>query len=142
MNDAERLGRIKEIIEMVDIRCEGVDGPVTPTLKEMRQEEISEIYMLATLSSNPSPKKKSFFKGSIGPGVRTFDIGKNLSGLFTKIAHHMNYQYLDEHTTEFERLVYEALGKNYRGVEIEILSSEGGSSATIHMRLLKEDEQT
>ncbi len=43
----ERLEHIVEIIESVDQRCMAADGPVTPTLNEMRQEEISEIYELA-----------------------------------------------------------------------------------------------
>lgn len=48
MNPEERLKRIAEIIEAVDRRCMAADGPVTPTLSEMQQEEISEIYELAT----------------------------------------------------------------------------------------------
>jgi len=47
VTDRERLRRIAEIIDAVDNRCMAVDGPVTPTLEEMRQEEISEIYELA-----------------------------------------------------------------------------------------------
>lgn len=47
VNDAVRLRRIKAIIEAVDNRCAAADGPVTPTLKEMHQEEISAIYALA-----------------------------------------------------------------------------------------------
>lgn len=43
----KKLKRIAEIIENVDDRCMHVDGPVTPTLEEMTQEEISEIYELA-----------------------------------------------------------------------------------------------
>lgn len=43
----ERLARIARIIEAVDDRCMAADGLVTPTLKEMRQSEISEIYELA-----------------------------------------------------------------------------------------------
>ena len=43
-----RLARIAEIIEAVDQRCMAVDGPVTPTLKEMTQAELSEIYVLAS----------------------------------------------------------------------------------------------
>lgn len=42
-----RLNRIAEIIESVDQRCMAADGPVTPTLKEMTQAELSEIYTLA-----------------------------------------------------------------------------------------------
>lgn len=42
-----RLNRIKEIIEQVDSRAMACDGPVTPTLKEITQEEMSEIYKLA-----------------------------------------------------------------------------------------------
>lgn len=42
------LDRIAAIIEAVDNRCMACDGPVTPTLQEMTQEEISEIYALAS----------------------------------------------------------------------------------------------
>ena len=42
-----RLQRIKEIIEQVDVRCMAADGPVTPTLQEMTQDELSRIYALA-----------------------------------------------------------------------------------------------
>lgn len=42
-----RLQRIASIIEQVDVRCMAADGPVTPTLSEMTQAEISEIYGLA-----------------------------------------------------------------------------------------------
>lgn len=42
-----RLTRIASIIERVDERCMAVDGPVTPTLQEMTQEEISAVYALA-----------------------------------------------------------------------------------------------
>lgn len=48
MNNIERLKRIAEIIEGVDHRCMAADGPVTPTLDEMTQKEISEIYKLAS----------------------------------------------------------------------------------------------
>ena len=47
MTDKERLRKIAEIIEAVDNRCMAVDGPVTPTLQEMTQDEIAEIYRLA-----------------------------------------------------------------------------------------------
>jgi len=47
MTDKEKLKRIAEIIERVDNRCMAVDGPVTPTLLEMSQDEITEIYKLA-----------------------------------------------------------------------------------------------
>lgn len=45
--EAERLAEIARIIERVDDRCLATDGPVTPTLQEMTQEEISRIYKLA-----------------------------------------------------------------------------------------------
>ena len=45
--ELERLARIAHIIESVDTRCMAVDGPVTPTLQEMEQDEISRIYALA-----------------------------------------------------------------------------------------------
>lgn len=45
--DAERLTRIATIIESVDHRAGAADGPVTPTLQEMTQEEISSIYALS-----------------------------------------------------------------------------------------------
>jgi len=43
----DRLARIAQIIEDVDNRCQAADGDVTPTLREMNQSEISEIYALA-----------------------------------------------------------------------------------------------
>lgn len=43
-----RLAKIAAIIEAVDNRCAAADGPVTPTLREMRQDELSEIYQLAS----------------------------------------------------------------------------------------------
>jgi len=46
--DARRhLDRIKHIIEAVDNRAMAADGQVTPTLQEMTQAEMSEIYRLA-----------------------------------------------------------------------------------------------
>lgn len=43
----QRLATIAQIIEDVDHRAMAADGPVTPTLQEMNQTEISEIYHLA-----------------------------------------------------------------------------------------------
>ena len=43
----DRLKKIANIIEGVDERCMAADGPVTPTLEEMTQEELSKIYKLA-----------------------------------------------------------------------------------------------
>lgn len=42
-----RLKAIAEIIENVDNRCMMDEGPVTPTLEEMTQSEMSAIYRLA-----------------------------------------------------------------------------------------------
>lgn len=42
-----RLREIREIIQAVDNRAMAVDGPITPTLQEMRQSEIKRIYKLA-----------------------------------------------------------------------------------------------
>lgn len=39
--------RIAEIIEAVDVRCMAADGPVTPTPREITQDELSRIYALA-----------------------------------------------------------------------------------------------
>ncbi len=47
MDADRRLRRIEAIIEHVDNRCMATDGPVRPTLSEMTQAEISEIYRLA-----------------------------------------------------------------------------------------------
>lgn len=44
----QRLAEIVIIIKNVDNRCMATDGPVTPTLEEMKQSEISKIYKLAT----------------------------------------------------------------------------------------------
>ena len=46
MNNNDRLKRIAEIIEEVDRRAQ-FGAVVTPTLEEMTQEEMSEIYALA-----------------------------------------------------------------------------------------------
>ena len=43
----QRLREIAEIIEQVDNRAMAADGPVTPTLQEMTQKEMSQIYALA-----------------------------------------------------------------------------------------------
>lgn len=45
--DGQRLDRIAEIIEQVELRCDMGDGPVTPTMQEMTQDEISRIYALS-----------------------------------------------------------------------------------------------
>lgn len=47
MKAKERLNAIRQIIESVDERCLAADGPVTPTLQEMTQEELSLIFRLA-----------------------------------------------------------------------------------------------
>ena len=57
MNDRQKLDRIAEIIYNVDQRCLAADGPVTATLDEMRQDEISEIYKLASEQANPADAK-------------------------------------------------------------------------------------
>jgi hypothetical protein len=49
MTPKQRLVRIAEIIEAVDHRAMAADGPVTPTLQEMTQAEMSEIYQLAIM---------------------------------------------------------------------------------------------
>jgi hypothetical protein len=46
-DDQKKLNRIASIIQAVDNRCTAADGPVTPTLQEMTQDEMSEIYRLA-----------------------------------------------------------------------------------------------
>lgn len=46
-NLTTRLDNIAKIIEDVDNRCMAVDGPVTPTLNEMTQKEMSMIYKYA-----------------------------------------------------------------------------------------------
>jgi hypothetical protein len=47
MTPEERLKRIARIIWNVDNRCMAADGPVTQTLEEMTQKEISEIWELS-----------------------------------------------------------------------------------------------
>lgn len=47
MNMRRRLDRIIAIIEFVENRCMATDGPVTPTLQEMTQAELTQIYVLA-----------------------------------------------------------------------------------------------
>lgn len=43
-----RLDRIADIIEDVDLRCMATDGPVTKTRNEITDDEIREIYKLAS----------------------------------------------------------------------------------------------
>lgn len=50
MSADNRLAEIARIIEAVDNRAMAADGPVTPTLQEMTQAEISRIYALASLA--------------------------------------------------------------------------------------------
>lgn len=52
----ERLQAIAEIIEGVDNRALWADGPVTPTLEEIRQSEMTEIYRLATGKAVPKTR--------------------------------------------------------------------------------------
>ena len=51
-DETSRLKQITKIIEDVDNRCMAADGPVTPTLEEMSQDEILEIYSLARKVNN------------------------------------------------------------------------------------------
>ncbi len=44
---ASRLDQIAAILEAVDARCAASDGPVTPTLSEIRPAELRKIYRLA-----------------------------------------------------------------------------------------------
>jgi 5-methylcytosine-specific restriction endonuclease McrA len=44
---AQRLQRIREIIELVDHRALATDGPVPSTMQCMTQKEMDEIYRLA-----------------------------------------------------------------------------------------------
>lgn len=48
MPPADRLREIAAIIEQVDVRCAASDGPVVPTIVEIRQAEIGRIYALAS----------------------------------------------------------------------------------------------
>lgn len=52
MTPQKKLDKISGIIEHVDDRCLLVDGPVSQTLQEMTQEEISEIYELSSGKKN------------------------------------------------------------------------------------------
>ena len=52
LTPTQRLQRIATIIENVDQRAMAADGPVTPTIHEMTQRELSHIYRLAVGSSN------------------------------------------------------------------------------------------
>ena len=44
----EQLDKIAAIIEGVEIRCQAADGPVPWTKEEITEEELKEIYKLAT----------------------------------------------------------------------------------------------
>jgi|GEM_PF-2984427 len=52
-----RLERVAQIIEAVDSRAMAADGPVSSTLQEMTQEEMSAIYAIATAhTDNAEPE--------------------------------------------------------------------------------------
>lgn len=57
LTQKDRLRRIAEIIESVEQRCMAIDGPVSPTLDEMEQSELSEIYKLATETVHQGRRK-------------------------------------------------------------------------------------
>lgn len=59
MDNIQKLQRIAEIIEAVDHRA-SFGAIVTPTLEEMTQEEISEIYEIA---SNPVLNSDGGYRG-------------------------------------------------------------------------------
>lgn len=42
----KRVTRFNMIIDSIENRCLAVDGPVTPTLKEATEEELSELWTL------------------------------------------------------------------------------------------------
>lgn len=43
-----QIARFNEIIDRIESRCMATDGPVTPTLHEMRESELAEIWRLLT----------------------------------------------------------------------------------------------
>lgn len=70
MTNEERLRRIAFIIEAVDNRCMAVDGPVTPTLQEMTQSEISEIYKLASQPTTPADGEETLTESITQPDIK------------------------------------------------------------------------
>jgi hypothetical protein len=66
MSKKQRLEHIAKIIEAVDERRLASDGAVTETLDEMTQEEISEIYRLAS-DSHKSGSIKIFTDKPMNP---------------------------------------------------------------------------
>jgi hypothetical protein len=54
--ESEALAAIARIIESVEDRCLAADGPVTPTLAEMTEEELGTIYRLATPTADAEPE--------------------------------------------------------------------------------------
>lgn len=49
---------IVAIIEAVENRCMAADGPVTHTLEEMDEGEITQIYKLALWATRPPRRKR------------------------------------------------------------------------------------
>lgn len=43
----EAAARFNAIVDAVETRCMAVDGPVTPTLREMREEELADLWRQA-----------------------------------------------------------------------------------------------
>ena len=46
MSDRDEMKRFNEIVDTVESRCMAIDGPVTPTLQEMRETELAELWRI------------------------------------------------------------------------------------------------
>jgi hypothetical protein len=54
----EAIKEFNRIIDNIEARCMASEGPVTPTLKEMSEEELSEIWKLLKKIQNSKASKK------------------------------------------------------------------------------------
>jgi len=55
MNTKQKIQRFNRIIDNIENRCMAVDGPVTPTLKEATEEELSELWRILNDIKNDLP---------------------------------------------------------------------------------------
>ena len=46
MSDRDEMKWFNEIVDTVESRCMAIDGPVTPTLQEMRETELAELWRI------------------------------------------------------------------------------------------------
>jgi hypothetical protein len=53
------INRFNEILDTVEIRCMAVDGPVTPTLQEITEKELSDLWKVVQVIRRQTHKRET-----------------------------------------------------------------------------------